>query len=115
VDDDKDILTLLKHALERNNYEVMAFSDPVKAREYLNSVNSPEILISDVRMPVVSGFELAREAAKGHPHMKIMLLTSFEIDTNEFHQIFPSTRIDALINKPIATARFIDAVNALTS
>jgi hypothetical protein len=38
VDDDEDILTVLKRALELKNYEVKAFSDPVKARDYLRSV-----------------------------------------------------------------------------
>ena len=113
VDDDGDILTVLKRALELHNYEVHAFSDPVKARDYLRSVKSPQILISDIRMPGVSGFELARETCTLHPEMKIMLLTSFEIERHEFHRVFPSTRIDALINKPIGIGRFIDAVNAL--
>ena len=113
VDDDEDILTVLKRALELKNYEVKAFSDPVKARDYLRSVNSPQVLISDIRMPGISGFELAREVGNTHPEMKIMLLTSFEIERHEFHKVFPSTRIDALINKPIGVGRFIDAVNAL--
>ena len=45
--------------------------------------------------------------------MKIMLLTSFEISKSEFDNMFPSPRIDALINKPVSIKKFVDAVNAL--
>lgn len=113
VDDDKDIVTVLNRALELNNYEVNDFSDPLRARDYLKSVNSPQILISDIRMPGMSGFELAQEARSTHPEMKIMLMTSFEISRDDFHTNFPFTRIDALVNKPIGINRFIDAINAL--
>jgi CheY-like chemotaxis protein len=113
VDDDKDILTVLKRGLELNNYEVMAFDKPHEALDYLKSVNSPQLLITDVRMPGMSGFELAKQLATEHAEMKIMMLTSFEINKSEFDQVFPSTKIDALINKPISIRKLIDAVNAL--
>lgn len=64
-------------------------------------------------MPHMSGFELAKEVNKDHPEMLIMLLTSFEIRRLEFEKVFPSTKIDALINKPISIKKLVDAVNAL--
>lgn len=113
VDDDKDTLRTMTSVLERNSYEVHAFNDPIRALEFLKTVNSPQLLISDIRMPGMNGFELAREVAKSHPEMMIMLVSSFQIDKDEFTKVFPSTRIDACISKPIRLAKLIDAVNAL--
>jgi CheY-like chemotaxis protein len=115
VDDDKDILTTLKHGLEANNYQVYAFDSPLEALEYMKQVNSHEVLISDIRMPAMTGFELAKQVNKDHPDMWIILLTSFEIHRSEFEKIFPSTKIDALINKPVSINRLVDAVDVLVT
>ena len=112
MDDDKDILTVLKHGLELSNYQVDDFDSPDKALEYLRSTNSPQLLITDIRMPGMSGFELVRAVKKDHPDMAIIVLTSFEIDRSEFEKVFPSTKIDALINKPVRIDKLVDTVNA---
>jgi CheY-like chemotaxis protein len=109
VDDDEDILTVLKRALELKNYEVKAFSDPVKARDYLRSVNSPQVLISDIRMPGISGFELAREVGNTHPEMKIMLLTSFaDKDTSVYRFIITIITSSVLIPFAISASTALD-------
>lgn len=113
VDDDSDILTVLKQNLEANNYQVYAFDNPIKALEYIQSTNSPHLLITDIRMPGMNGFELARQTNSCKPDMMIMLLTSFEINWSEFEKVFPSARIDALVKKPVNAKKLVDAVNAL--
>ena len=113
VDDEEDILAVLKAGLERNNYEVFDFDNPLKAVDYLKSVNSPQILITDIRMPGMSGFEVCREARMKHPEMGIIVMTSFDIDKSEFERVFPSTKIDALIKKPVSIRKLIDAINAI--
>lgn len=113
VDDDSDVLNVLKKSLEANNYEVYAFDSPHKAAEYIESTNSPQLLIADVRMPGMTGFELARRANSHDPDMMIMLLTSFEINNSEFAKMFPSAKIDALIKKPVNIKKLVDTVNAL--
>jgi len=92
VDDDSDVLTVLKQNLEANNYQVYAFDNPIKALEYIQSTNSPQLLITDIRMPGMNGFELARQTNSCKPDMMIMLLTSFEINWSEFETVFPSAR-----------------------
>ena len=96
-----------------NNYEVHTFDNPINALEYLKSVHSPQLLITDLRMPGLSGFELAQEVHKEHPKMGIMVLTSFEIVQSEFDKVFPSTKIDAIIKKPVRIDKLVDAVNAI--
>ena len=113
VDDDKDILTVLKKGLELKGYEVRDFDNPLEAVDYLKSVNSPQVLITDLRMQGLTGFDVCREAKKKHPKMGIIMMTSFEISKSEFEAVLPSTKIDALLTKPISLRKLIDALNAI--
>ena len=63
----------------------------------------------------MTGFELARRVKVSHPEMKIILLTAFEIDKSEFDNVFPSTNIDALVNKPVRITKLENTVNALVN
>jgi response regulator RpfG family c-di-GMP phosphodiesterase len=113
VDDEKQVLPGLKRTLEQNGYQVNAFDNPHTALEFLTTIDSPELIISDIRMPGMNGFELVRQANKVHPEMKIMLMPTIEDDKTEFRKVFSSTRIDALVRKPIDLIKFVDMVNAL--
>nr|MDQ3853427.1 response regulator [Thermoproteota archaeon] len=59
------------------------------------------LMLSDVRMPALSGIQLARKIKEINPNVKVVLMTSFEIRDNEFSKVFPSTHIDGFIQKPI--------------
>jgi two-component system response regulator YesN len=58
-------------------------------------------VLSDVRMPGMSGIKLARKVKEINPGVKTVLMTSFEIRDNEFSKVFPSMHIDGFIQKPI--------------
>lgn len=99
VDDETDILAIMKKSL--SIHQVMAFSDPRAALDALK--NNPTeycILVTDLRMPGLTGFELAREAKKLNPNILVVVTTAFEINLSEFNSIFPSTRIDSTLKKP---------------
>ena len=66
VDDQEDLLRLLTNALTRAGFEVTATTD---GREALSEVHSLayDLLVTDVVMPDVSGYELLREAAQDIP------------------------------------------------
>lgn len=103
VDDEQDILLIMKKAL--NGQDVIGFTDP---RAAFNAIkNNPEeycILISDIRMPGMNGFELAREAKKLSENIKVILLTAFEVHLSELKRVLPSTNIDGVIQKPFRIA-----------
>jgi CheY-like chemotaxis protein len=87
VDDEPDILSVLKKSLEDDGYEVYGFTHPVAALEHLK--DNPEyysVLISDIRMPGMSGFELARTVRSLNSKIKIILMTAFEVNMSEFVQ-----------------------------
>jgi DNA-binding NtrC family response regulator len=99
VDDEQDILFIMKKAL--SSYPVTGFTDPKAAHNAIkNNPTEYSILVTDLRMPGMTGFELAREAKKHNPNILIILMTAFEIKLHEFESIFPSTRIDGTLKKP---------------
>jgi len=63
VDDDQRVAALLTDLLEQEDYEVMTASDGGRALEVLNSFE-PDVVISDVVMPVINGIELCRHIKK---------------------------------------------------
>jgi two-component system alkaline phosphatase synthesis response regulator PhoP len=59
VDDDHDILELLKYNLEKENFQVKSIEDSAKAIDAVVDFN-PELIILDIMMPHVNGIELCR-------------------------------------------------------
>jgi CheY-like chemotaxis protein len=105
VDDDPDIVYVLKHGLQKNGFLVDAFTNPEEALQSFES--NPHdlcLVVSDVRMPGLSGIQLARKVKQINPDIKVVLMTAFEIKDNEFSKVFPSTQVDGFVQKPISIA-----------
>jgi DNA-binding NtrC family response regulator len=102
VDDDSDIAYLLKQGLLKNRFLVSAFTNPEEALKKFQS-NSKDycLMLSDIRMPGMSGIRLARKVKEINPNIKVVLMTSFEIKDNEFSKVFPSTQVDGFVQKPV--------------
>jgi DNA-binding NtrC family response regulator len=102
VDDDSDIVHVLKQGLLKNRFLVSAFTSPEEALQNFQS-NSEDycLMLSDIRMPQLSGMQLARKVKEINPKVKVVLMTSFEIKDNEFSKVFPSTQVDGFVQKPI--------------
>jgi DNA-binding NtrC family response regulator len=102
VDDDSDIAHVLKEGLQKNQFLVSAFTNPEAALKNFQS-NSEDycLVLSDIRMPGMSGIRLARRVKEINPNVKVVLMTSFEIRDNEFSKVFPSTQVDGFVQKPV--------------
>ncbi len=102
VDDDSDIAQVLKQSLLKNGFLVSAFTSPEEALQNFQS-NSKDycLVLSDIRMPGMSGIRLARKVKQINPDVKVVLMTSFEIKDNEFSKVFPSTQVDGFVQKPV--------------
>jgi CheY-like chemotaxis protein len=114
IDDDADILTIFKHSLAQAGMHTYAFTNPMLAVEHFRSnANSYDIVVTDVRMPHMSGFQVARAVKQIRPDIKIALATSFDIKKSEFDKIFPSTVADAFITKPVKPSLFTEVSSVL--
>ncbi len=114
VDDDSDIVQVLKLSLLKNGFAVDAYTNPEEALQNFQS-NSKDycLMLSDIRMPGLSGIQLARKVKEVDPSVKVVLMTAFEIRDNEFSTVFPSTQVDGFIQKPIGIRDLTDKILSL--
>jgi len=100
VDDELDIVLIFKQALSRQGYTVFGFTDPLLALEHFK-VNSADygLVITDVRMPRMSGFELAANIKVIKPDAKVVFMSAFEVRDLEFSM--PGVRINDFLRKPV--------------
>jgi DNA-binding response OmpR family regulator len=100
VDDELDIVLIFKQALSRQGYTVFGFTDPLLALEHFK-VNSADygLVITDVRMPRMSGFELAAKIKVIKPDAKVVFMSAFEVSDFEFS--VPGVKINDFLRKPV--------------
>jgi DNA-binding NtrC family response regulator len=107
IDDDNDILTTLKLSLEIKGVSTYGFTNPVLAVEHFrNNAANYDIVVTDIRMPQMNGFEVARAVKEIKPDIKLAFITAFEINKSEFEKVLPSTKPDAFIKKPVKSSTF---------
>jgi DNA-binding NtrC family response regulator len=102
VDDDADIVEVLKLGLQNNRFLVDAFTNPEEAlQSFKSNAEAYCLLLSDVRMPGLSGIQLAKKVKEVNPAVKTVLMTAFEIKDSEFSMMCPSSQIDGFVQKPV--------------
>ncbi|HEU4605454.1 MAG TPA: response regulator [Nitrososphaera sp.] len=101
VDDEHDITSIFKAGLEGNGFQVDVYNDPEKALQKFKP-GAYDILLLDVRMPGMSGFELYHELRKRDENVKVCFLTAFEMYRKEFSSTFPYLdEVKCFLKKPI--------------
>jgi DNA-binding NtrC family response regulator len=114
VDDDSDIVHVIKLGLQKNGFLVDAFTNPEKAlQSFKSNADSYFLMLSDVRMPVISGIQLAKKVKEIDPNVKVVLMTAFEIRDNEFSKVFPSVHVDGFVQKPIGIGDLTNKILSL--
>ena len=100
VDDEADITSVMKQGLEKEGFDVDAFNNPLEA---LSSFKPGiyDLLLLDVRMDRMNGFELYRQLKKKDEKAKICFITAFEVYYDEFKKVFPKLRVNCFVRKPV--------------
>jgi len=76
VDDDQSIRFVLEKALQREQFNVRAFSNPRDVLAALE-LDEPQVLVSDIRMPGGSGIDLLAQIKQRHPSLPVIIMTAF--------------------------------------
>lgn len=110
VDDEALIINLIKMKVdwEKLGMEVVAqYSNSVEAYEALD-IKKPDIILTDICMPNMSGIELARQSMKILPDVKVIIITGYD----EFEFALDSIKIGVAdyILKPINSTALMDAL-----
>ena len=110
IDDDQDILNLFDDFLSKEGYKVTPYLDPVKAlKDILASPQRYSLIVTDIRMPGMSGLELTKRVYEINQSIKIILMSAFEIDGDDLKEL----GYEKFINKPVhmhAIAETIDKI-----
>jgi DNA-binding NtrC family response regulator len=110
VDDEKDILTLVQKFLQRWEYDVEGYSDPILALErFKQETDSFSLVLSDVRMPGLDGVQLAKNMVKINQDVRILMMTAFEYDSH-LSDSLPLIRKEDIIKKPFRLTEVCTAV-----
>ena len=101
VDNEPDITSVIKRGLEGAGYAVDAFNDPEQALVHFKG-SYYDMLIFDVRMPKLNGFQLYREIRKKDGKAKVCFMTAFEVYREEFEKVFPDYDVKCFLTKPLS-------------
>jgi class 3 adenylate cyclase/CheY-like chemotaxis protein len=111
IDDELDDLFVLEEYLKVEGFEVKPFSSAREAlRHYANEDPSTyDLIISDIRMPEINGFQLYYKLRSINNNLKIVFATCLEI-VDEILTLIPELREDQIIQKPVEKESFIKTV-----
>jgi len=107
VDDEIDILNLFKDVLNVNGIDARTFTNPELALEELEGNHAKyKLVISDIRMSPISGFEFIKKLRDIDPRIKVVLMTAFEIEASQLKEV----HTDEFFNKPIEIDKLVQLV-----
>jgi CheY-like chemotaxis protein len=120
VDDEVDITTIFKLALEKVNLHVDVYNNPLLALSDYKA-GMYDLLLFDIRMPGMNGFELYRKikdieeeekkVKNGKP--RVCFITAYEEFRSEFKETFPTVEeVDCFLKKPITMPDLIKKVKS---
>lgn len=109
VDDESDIVLIFRKSLELAGYGVFAFSDAVSALEHFRlNTDRYGLIISDVRMPRMSGIEFATKLRAIDSSIPIIFMSAFEMSSL---QILPELNIAQFLQKPVTPSQLKQIVS----
>ncbi len=111
VDDELDILHVVRRYLEKWGFRVEDFSNPAIAfQRFRQDPDAYALCLIDFRMPEMSGIMLAALMRKTKPDIKIIMMTAFEIVAEDLQPKLPTIKSDEIIQKPFKLVQICTAV-----
>ncbi|MDZ7724373.1 MAG: PAS domain S-box protein [candidate division KSB1 bacterium] len=108
IDDEEAVISLLERMLSRMGYHVIKKMDSLNALETFSSrADSIDLVITDLTMPHLSGFELSQKMKAIQPSTPILLMTGYIEKANKIEQ---DNLFDKVIRKPVIVGELLDLV-----
>jgi two-component system response regulator FlrC len=110
VDDNPNMSSLLVEMLEVFQYEALRANDGHDALQKLDEDNY-SMVITDMRMPKMTGLELLRAIKEKLPKMPVVVISGYSVDEQDSD--FVKTKADGFLNKPFMMADIEQLLNDL--
>jgi DNA-binding response OmpR family regulator len=110
VDDEPDTLTMIASGLEQKGFAVLQSSSGEGALDLLNS-NTPDLIIADLRMQPMNGFELFQQVKKNPKFVTTPFLFFTAVDEVLAKKYGQKLGVDAYITKPIELDDLVSIIN----
>ncbi|CAN7315459.1 response regulator [Metarhizobium album] len=99
TEDEDSLRSFVARALRLDGHETYEAADGAEGLEKLQD-GAFDLLLSDIRMPVMDGIELAHKAASAYPNMKILLMTGYAEQRERADDLME--KIVDVVSKPFA-------------
>jgi CheY-like chemotaxis protein len=83
VDDEPAVRLLVERVLTEAGYRVLTAMGGAEAIELLGRVGAVDLLLVDLRMPVMSGAQLARRVEQLHPEIRVLVMAAYPSDSED--------------------------------
>ena len=115
IDDEKDLLFVYKKALELQRLKVVTFDDSAVAlKELKEHYKKYCMVLVDIRMPKVNGYQLINEIKCIDPSIKTILMSAYDVSDLEVHDnLNDGVKIDRIMHKPFSLIKLISTVKTL--
>ncbi len=110
VEDDPEILNLLRDMLRFKGHRVVAVSDGEKALELIDSTNF-DLVLTDLGMPVVSGWEIAKRTKEKHPKTPVVMITGWGAQYEDAE--LSGRGVDLMLAKPLSWDKLLNSIEKL--
>jgi CheY-like chemotaxis protein len=116
VDDDPDIIFTYESFLKDSGYEIISFTDPCKALNFIKDLkNFNDLLVTlDIKMKDLNGFQLQQQIKSIDPTIKILFITVLDI-SDEILTIVPGLSKEQILMKPVDRKILLSTVKKLLS
>ena len=116
VDDELDVITVLKKVLEQGGFNVDSYDDSILALQNFNA-GSYDLVLLDIKIPEMDGLHLYKEMKKIDRKVKICFLTASEMYYERFRieEEFNDIDKDLFLQKPIENEDLIKKINTVIS
>ena len=114
IDDEADVTLTLRMALEQNGFKTDSYDDSTVAyRNFRPGVY--DLVILDIKMPIVDGFQLYQKITRTDSRVKICFLTAGEMYHEEIRkeQGFERYNEELFLRKPIEIPVLVETINSL--
>jgi len=112
IDDNSDIVFTLRVELESDpTMQVYTYDNPVTALLEFKP-NFYDLLLIDVNMPMMDGFQLAQKLLQNDLNVRVCFITSGEINMDAVREVHPLKSIGCFIKKPITTEQLLRRIRA---